>query len=224
MPSKPRKTKRVRTDLPVTILGIDSSYDSVTTAARGYRDQHVYPYLDQQGFEVKKFQGPLARRHYVSPKTSKPEVTYITGVGHGLADLYTGDYGDVIWRVGQYHPDEVNGKVIHLLSCETARQLGPDFVLNGCRAFFGYDEDFTFVPVDEELFFECDSEIDRAFADGLTAQQAFTRVKALFDQKIADLQAAGKLYTATLLEYDRDHLRCPSAGGSAWGDPTARLS
>ena len=45
---------------------------------------------------------------------------------------------------------------------------------------FGYDEDFVFVPADQDVFFECDSEIDRAFADGLSAAEVYDRVKALF--------------------------------------------
>lgn len=149
---------------------------------------------------------------------------YLTGVGHGSYNVYTGDYGDPIFQVGNYHPDEAKGKIVHFLSCQTARDLGPDFVSNAARAYFGYDENFTFTMPEKDTFFECDSEIDKAFADGLTAAQVYDRVRRLYDQRIADFRAAGKLREAATLEFDRDHLRCPSSGGSRWGDPRAKLS
>ena len=150
-------------------------------------------------------------------------VEYVTGVGHGVASFFSGDHGDIIFQVGHYQPAEAAGKIIHFLSCQTARSLGRDFVANKCKAYFGYDEDFAFHMSEKDIFFECDSEIDRAFADGLEAQQVHARVKALFDRKIADLRTVGKLYAAATLEFDRDHLRCPSSGGSMWGDSSAKL-
>jgi hypothetical protein len=224
MPEEAARTKKFTLVLPVTLLGIDSNYEPVTLAAFQYRERYVYPYLQAKGFTVKKFQGPLARRHYVAPEARKPDVEYLTGVGHGSYNLYTGDHGNVIFQVGNYHPDEAKGKIVHFLSCQTARDLGPDFVRNGCRAYFGYDENFTFYMPEKDTFFECDSEIDKAFADGLSAAQVYDRLKKLYDQRIADLRAAGKLYVAATLEFDRDHLRCPSSGGANWGDPRAKLS
>jgi hypothetical protein len=224
MPDEPARTKRFSHLLNVTLLGIDSNYDPLTLAAFQYREKNVYPHLLAKGFTVKKFQGPLARRHYIAPEARKPEVEYLTGVGHGSYNYYTGDYGNVIFEAGNYHPDEAKGKIVHFLSCQTARDLGPDFVRNGCRAYFGYDEDLTFQMADKEIFFECDAEIDKAFADGLSASQVYDRVKKLYDQRIADLRADGKLYVAATVEFDRDHLRCPSSGGATWGDPKAKLS
>uniref|UniRef100_A0A7C2P305 Uncharacterized protein n=1 Tax=Schlesneria paludicola TaxID=360056 RepID=A0A7C2P305_9PLAN len=224
MASRRIRTRAVELSLEVTVVAIDSNYEPVTKAAYEYRERHVYPYLTSKGFRINKFQGTLARRYYVAPAVREPGVDYITGVGHGLSDLYTGDQGDVVFRQGDYHPDEAAGKIVHLLSCQTARELGPDFVQSGCRAYFGYDVNFTFYPDDQDIFFECDSEIDKAFADGLSADKVYARVKKLYDKRIAELYAAGKLYVAAALETDRDHLRCPSAGGSAWGDPAAKLS
>jgi hypothetical protein len=224
MPDETARTKKYTAVLSISALGIDSNYEPVTLAVFQYREKYVYPYLQKKGLTVKKFQRPLARRYYVAPEARKPEVEYLTGVGHGAYNLYTDDHGDVIFQVGNYHPDESRAKVVHLMSCQTARDLGPDFVRNGCSAYFGYDENFTFDMSEKDTFFECDSEVDRAFADGLTAAQVYDRVKALYDKRVADLRAAGKLYLAGILEFDRDHLRCPSSGGANWGDPKAKLS
>ena len=97
-------------------------------------------------------------------------------------------------------------------------------VTNGALAFFGYDENFTFYMTEKNLFFECDSEIDQAFVDGLCAEQVYDRVRKLFERRIADLRAFGKVQQAAALQFDVNHLRCPSSGGSRWGDPKAKLS
>jgi hypothetical protein len=217
------KSKKISLVLDVTVVGIDSNYERVTRAGFEYREKHVYPYLESKGFAVRKYQGPLARRYYVAKEVEKPEVDYITGIGHGLYNVYTGDHGDIVFQADQYQPNEVRGKIVHLLSCQTARELGPHFVRNGCVAFFGYDENFTFLMDYKEIFFECDSEIDRAFADGMMAGQVYKRVRALYDRRIGELRAAGKVYVAATLEFDRDRLRSPDSGGSAWGDSRAKL-
>ncbi len=165
----------------------------------------------------------MARRIYAAPKARQPGVAYITGVGHGFYPTYTGHFYDPVFQVGNYSAVESAGKIVHFLSCETARDLGPDLVRNGCLAYFGYDEDFVFTTADQNVFFECDSEIDLAFADGLTAAAAYDRVKDRFTQRAADFRAQGKQNEAATLELDLDRLRCPSSGGIAWGDAKAKL-
>ena len=209
----------------VSVVGIDSTHERVTLAACEYREKFVYPYIARKGYAIEKCQGSLAKRIYVSPKAQQPGVAFLTGVGHGFDQTYTGQYWEPIFQVGNYSAAEVKGKIVHFLSCKTAMELGPDFVRNGCLAYFGYDEDFVFTTADQDVFFECDSEIDRAFADGLTAAQVYNRVKALFVQRAADFRAQGKQIEAATLESNLDCLRCPSSppGPNAWGDPDAKL-
>jgi hypothetical protein len=211
--------------VPVSVLGIDSNHEPATLAAYQYREKHVYPYMARKGYAIDKCQGSMAKRIYVAPKAQQPGVAYLTGVGHGSYTTYTGHYYDPILQVGNYSAAETNGKIVHFLSCDTARDLGPDSVKNGCPAYFGYDEDFVFTTAEQDIFFECDSEIDRAFADGLTAAQVYDRVKALFVQRAADFRALGKQTEAATLESDLDCLRCPSSppGLNAWGNPKAKL-
>jgi hypothetical protein len=221
MARSPRRRQRT-INLKVTVLAIDSNFEPFTKAAFDYRQKHVYPYLEAKGFHVKRFQGPLARRYYAAPAARRPNVDYLTGVGHGTYDTFTGDYYDPIFSVGNYSQDEVQGKIVHLLSCGAARALGPDFIDHGCLAFFGYDENFIYHQEEADVFFECDSEIDLAIADGLTAEKVYERVIKKYDQRIAEMRSAGKLYIAAVLEFDRDHLRAPSSA-AMWGDPEAKL-
>jgi hypothetical protein len=209
--------------LDASVLGIDAHLEDLTVqAAYLYRQANVYPYLTKKGFALKLFQGTQARRCYVAPEAAKPNIVYLSGLGHGLADVLMGHNFEHLFQVGQYRPVEVAGKIVHFQSCRTALQLGQDLVTNGCRAFFGYDILVAYPPEDQDTFFECDSEIDRAFADGSTAQQVYDRVIALYNQRIAERQAAGNWTSAAALETLRDHLCAPSVA-ARWGSALAKL-
>ncbi len=216
------KTMRLSTTLETTILGIDSSWEEVTQLVFDYRDKNGYPQLASRGYALSKCQGALARRIYASREAAKPNVVFVTGAGHGGYAVFTGAFFDPVFQVGGYDPAEASGKIVHLLSCETARDLGPNFVSNGCRAYFGYDEDFVLVTEDTDRFFACDSEIDFGFVDGLTAAEVYARAIAAFDKNIEELRAAGRNYSAAVMQFNRDHLRSPN-DGPAWGDPSAKL-
>jgi hypothetical protein len=217
-----KRQRKRKIELEYLILGIDSSWEPVTKAGSEYRTKHVYGYFTKKRLQWKRLSGSMARRQYVAPDARQGSVDFVTGVGHGSFSTYTGDFGDEVWSVGNYGDDEVRGKVFHLLSCQTARDLGPDMVKRGARAYFGYDVNFTLLMEYSDIFFECDSEIDRAFADGLNAGEVFGRVTALFDRRIEEFRAQGREYAATLLETDRDHL-CGPSKDARWGDTEARL-
>ena len=220
------------------ILAVDTSEDRATQIVYNYRNQHVYPYLESRGFGLVRCQGQSARRENIASETCRDDIAYITGSGHGETTAYIrrDDKGNPIIQVGDYQPKEADGKVVHLLACQTADKLGPDFVTNGCRAYFGYKGNFTFHPDFADIFLECDSEIDRAFADGLTAEEVHDRIIALYDQRIAELnqEIAGLgneedieyivfiLGMISTLEINRSYLCTPSVD-SRYGDPQARI-
>ena len=221
---------------PPTVLGIDANDDPITDPAFQYREIHVYPYLFGKGQTVEKCQGTFAKKVHVAPKAQLPSVVYITGVGHATQSIFTGFANDFVFEAGNYTAAESNAKIIHLLACYAADTLGPDFVNNGCLAYFGYCHEYFWweaaTSADRDVFFECDSEIDRAFADGLTAAAVFDQVKKLFQQRAADFRADGsddKRRLAAILDDNLKYLRRPSSpaapggGPNAWGDPLAKL-
>ncbi|MDJ0902844.1 MAG: hypothetical protein QNJ55_28995 [Xenococcus sp. MO_188.B8] len=186
----------------ITILAIDSDYDSITQSAYEYRQKSVYPYLEELGFEVKYHRGQSARRYLIAPVAQERSIVYITGSGHGHPREFTGDYGCTIFKVGHYSKEESQEKIIHLLSCYTARELGLDMAQNGCRAFFGYDDPFYFVLNFSEVFWELDSEIDRAFAEVMSAEEVYDRVSKLYQQRIQEY--TDMWATAIMNEDDRE--------------------
>ena len=54
-----------------------------------------------------------------------------------------------------------------------------------------------------DAFFDCDSEIDRAFADGLTAEEVYKRVIEHYNQKIRELENGGHYREAAALEHNK---------------------
>ncbi len=213
------------------VVAIDPNFDAFVSAACHYREQFVYPYLISKGFAVDRYRGKDATRASVAAGGNHSDAVYITGVGHGGDDIFWGQYYDPIYEVGAYDPTESTGKIVHFLSCYNALGLGPDFVDNGCRAYFSYDDFFVLALVDtlDIYFYECDSEIDLAFADGLTAAQVYDRVKALFEQRVAELRATNSnanWIAAGRLESNLAYLRCPTSpavANSPYGDPNATL-
>jgi len=225
MPKKKPPPQTVTTTMNAVVLAIDANFDPVTKAPFEYREANVYPHMEEKGFTIVRRQGAQARRVDVAPQARKANVVYLTGVGHGFPKVYTGDNLDPIFIKGHLTAEECKGKIVHFLSCETAAELGPNFVANGCRAYFGYSDNFTYPPILEQIFFECDSEIDRGFADGLNADEVFQKVKARFQEHIDQLKStgdSGDLHNASILEVDLRLLRAPSVS-EEYGDRNARL-
>jgi hypothetical protein len=205
-----------------TFLAIDSYDASDVASISAYLEVNVYPYLQSKGFTMQSFFGPLARPEYVATAASAVAVTLLTGGGHGNYEAFLGFHSQPVFAVGAYTGAEVSGKIAHFLSCENAKQLGPDFVSKGCLAYVGYDENFVFDPTDADRFFNCDGEFLRGLADGLTVGQAVNRAKNLFTRTIADLTSQGSTSAANLLAYNLAHLRSP-LDGAQWGSSDVKL-
>ena len=109
---------------------------------------------------------------------------------------------------------ELEGRLVHLLACDTAYSLGPNLVRKGAAGFFGYAGKFEYPSgqeTDEVLlsFLACDAQIDLVLAEGGTAGEAYHHAYARFDHEIDQLRKANRYYAASLLRDNRDRLRAP---------------
>jgi hypothetical protein len=201
------------------VLFCENTTDGVTTPAANYRIAHVHKAFKDRGFNVISLEGVNNSRSNFHTNSMASRVVYIGGVGHGSYTTYTGNLNSPVLQVGGYDAAEVNGKVIHLLSCETARTLGPNTVTNGAKAFVGYDENFVFDWTNANLYWECDSQFDICMANGYSVQDAITSTYAKYNAAIASVP--GTSTAATLLS-DKNLLRSPVSGAS-WGSKTTRV-
>jgi len=60
------------------------------------------------------------------------------GVGHGNYDRFTVECTRLYIKVGGPRIDWFRGMFVHLLSCITAQQLGPELINQGTKAYIGY--------------------------------------------------------------------------------------
>ena len=84
------------------------------------------------------------------------------------------------------------------------------------------NKDFTVWMRISDAFFDCDSEIDRAFADGLNAEEVYERVIEHYNKKIRELKNGGHYREAAALELNRESLCAPSVDPE-WGNKKAKL-
>jgi hypothetical protein len=201
------------------VLFCENTTDSVTTPAATYRIKNVHPVFASKGFEVIVLKDVNDIRTNFAPKAKDPRVVYISGIGHGGYNSYTGHNFDPLLQIGVYTNDEVKKKSMHFLSCETARDLGPDTVGKGASSYAGYTENFVFDWDNANLYWQCDSQYDISMANGKTAEQAVADTIAKYNAAIASVP--GTSTAATLLS-DRNLLRSP-VSGAEWGSKTARI-
>jgi hypothetical protein len=206
--------------MPNRILGVDTASDSLTQSCLAVRDARIYPDLADLGADVTRLQGPETTSARILAALATG-TDYVTACGHGQADQLIGPAGAIL-QVGQYPPAAVTGTIIHLLACHCGEELGPDLVVNGCRAFFGYEKKFLFPVSSPRDFVDCDGAIDRAIAAGKTADQAYRAALREFDKRIKALREDGDNHRASLVEHNRKCLVAPSRDVK-WGDPDASL-
>ncbi|MFX1325518.1 MAG: hypothetical protein ACFE8N_11205 [Promethearchaeota archaeon] len=210
------------------ILCIDTDYDDVVRSFLEGRKE-VYRYFETKGFEVIRIQGEEATRKTISEIALDEDVVYITGSGHGTEASFKGHkYRSIFkkrWsllRAKGYLEDEVKNKIIHLLSCSSAKILGIDFVKNGCKAFFGYDKVVQLDPDYNQIYSTCDAEIDYAIADGCTAEEAFDRAVQFYKDAIEVLDERNSEYISLSLKRNLECLKGPTI--SPWGSRNATIS
>lgn len=115
-------------------------YDLPTRSASGFLIRYVLPRS-----KPPQLIGPLDRKAAFSTLTVGD---CIIGVGHGAPDLFAG-HNDQILMTANSIPN-VRGKIVVLVSCETAQVLGPALINAGAQGFIGFREDFVWV-VDADM-------------------------------------------------------------------------
>ena len=158
-------------------------YDLPTRSASGMIIRHVLP----RSFPP-QLVGPLSQKQLFAILTIGD---VIIGVGHGSPSELTGHKDQVILDTESI-PD-VKGKIITLISCETAQVLGPALIDAGAASYIGFQKDLVWV---------CDADLaSRPWRDKVaqTVMGPITdcvnaildgrTVKEAFDAMLSDLSA-----------------------------------
>lgn len=218
------------------IFQVDSSYDSATRVGAQFRIQkYVLPYFNKRPYLVKHLFGNSVTQTNFRNDAKNKEICYISGFDHGDYRIFYGHNKSILWdSEEEIQENEVQGKIIHLLSCRSGKTLGVELVNKGAKAFFGYSENFRFWttddfdgdPIDDpyaDPFFKADSEIDRGLADGLTADEVHKKVVELYNELIDEWMGYDHPVAdiiASRLNWDLDCL-CSPTKNAKWGNKDA---
>jgi hypothetical protein len=208
------------------ILGIDADWEIVTYYGRGFRDKFIFNNFATlwPKHKIDRFNGQDAVSANIDNYMSNNAVHYITGMGHGLYDSFTGYQNQSIWNANQ-NLGHLQGTIVHLLSCQTGALLGRSLTSQGAHAFWGYTVNFTFYHSDPppqdlsqdktaEPFLKMDCIIDR----GILGRKAANEIYDSITQYVAQIYPQLPSYQRAVFLDNYLHLVCPATN---WGSPNA---
>lgn len=130
----------------------------------------------------------------------KTKPTLIVLNGHGDDSVVTGYNNEALVNTDNSQ-SLLNGSIVYARSCRSARKLGPQAVLSGCKAYVGYDEDFVFVseeakvshPLDDrtaQLFLEPSNQVVISLLKGHSPAESNRRSKEAYKRNIQKLMSS----------------------------------
>jgi hypothetical protein len=115
----------------------------------------------------------------------------VWGIGHGNVDVYTVECKTIYMRVCDARTAKMAGRVIHLNSCLTAQQLGPDLINKGALTYYGSNEEFWLYigspPCSDRAaraVFLAELQVEASLMDGRTTGQAQEDRLKRYDEEI----------------------------------------
>lgn len=165
-------------------------------------------HLEKKKVNRKKFEGLL----------KKKDVDVVLLNGHGGDDCVYGSDGIILDKdnVGL-----LKGKVIHAMSCNSAKTLGRISIENGAMAYVGYDEPFLAPRMDDKisnplidetasLFLDPAFIAQKALVNGKEPEEAVMLARRDYNRSIvkaltSPIQSDNDQFVGLLL-WDRDHL------------------
>jgi len=149
---------------------------------------HSVNYAMQKGWDVDdEIAGKACIKDniYAHLESSNPQMFF--GCGHGNPDFFMDEDNELVWKVNSLPPDNLAGRFVYLLSCNTAVELGPDIVEKGAINYLGFLTTWGWIcedgrphqdPYDDSRakgFYQAANEYAMALFDGCTAQEAYDR-------------------------------------------------
>ena len=200
---------------PSSILITRPDHDPATREGHKWFAKVLEFALEKEEFSVYDLEGSGASEYNFTNFIKQYDPLYITGIGHGNAQEYTGWQNKTLLKVG-YNEILCKDRVIYLLSCSTGKQLGQSLINNGALAYLGYKEDFVlFLGKEGEGFGNASNQISFSLITGKNSLEAMEDSIKVWNQNIENADpntALGRAIIKWSL-WDRDaliHLGIPS--------------
>ena len=189
-------------------------YDLPTRSASGFLIRYVLPRSAPP-----QLVGPLDRRQPFQLLTMGDT---IIGVGHGATSEFCGHNDQVI--LDTLSIPNVRGKVVILISCETAQVLGPELIKAGAASYIGFKEDLVWV-MDSDL-------ASLPWVDKLAATVMMPLTSCV--NTVLDGKTTGEAFSVLIADLSRNALaeeddlirsciKFNERNAALLGDPTARI-
>jgi len=190
-------------------------------------ENHLWRYAPLWAWRVDRLRKRDATRIRVVEAIESVDPQLVAGCGHGAPNLFTGQFGVPIFSVCT--EDVLARRIVFLLSCDTAAELGPDAVRKGARAYIGWDAPVVFVvsspprirdPATDPFawpLFDASLSLLGSLMWGKTAGEAveaYMRRSSYWYRYW--LSRSDGTYVAASIAHDAKHLRL-------LGDPSARI-
>jgi hypothetical protein len=142
----------------------------------------------------------------------------VVGMGHGNAEAYAGQYteGGYSILLTTANADLMAGRVVYLLSCLTAQELGPMMEARGATAYAGYNQEFVWTvstpesPATDPLaapFARASTMYPKVLIAGKTVEEAREEAIKTFNQEIEAWEQSTDTYAREVVKWllwDRD--------------------
>jgi len=187
---------------------------------------HVVDYAADKAFNIMDLEREQADNPYIDNTINSFQPFLIYGFGHGNVNVYTANSETPVWHTGE-PLTHLAGKVIYLLSCLTAQQLGPYMIDQGALGYGGFLISWTWMtgnvngdPYEDKYakgFYKSTNKFFEALLDGMTLEQAMQASIAEYNYWIYWWENSGEDNASEVVKWllhDRDGL-------VIYGDPTA---
>jgi hypothetical protein len=141
---------------------------------------------------ITELKGADANPTAVDNAIANADPILVWGVGHGNVDVYSVECRTVYMKVCDARTSKMAGRVIHLNSCLTAQQLGPDLINKGALTYYGSKEEFwLYVGAPQcsdrsvEAVFLAELQVEASLMSGRTTGQAQEDRLKRYDEEIA---------------------------------------
>lgn len=174
--------------------------------------------LTWRGGTRRQLHGDYAISSQFTGATQSLDPSLVVGVGHGNSDTYTGQYiaGGYSVLLTLYNAGMMAGRVVYLLSCSTAQNLGPEMISKGAVAYAGYNLDFVWTvespwsPATDRLaapFGKASTMFPKVLVGGRIVRDAKAKAIEVFNQEIERWEGSTDPYAREVVKWllwDRD--------------------
>jgi hypothetical protein len=177
------------------------SYDRVTEYLNAWSEVAIDLARSAPGVIVLELNGKNANKISLEKAVEEYKPQLIIFNGHGNHDFITGFDQEILVRATE-NEQMLKGAIVHAMSCDAGKTLGPACIKIGGIAYIGYKEEFKLTHLDKttkldqlndqvaRLFLEPAFEFIVALLQGDSVEKAFQRSRKMCGDTLLDFVAS----------------------------------